>query len=226
MEIVWHGHAFIELRTQGHVIAIDPFITDNPFTQVKVATFQPDYILLTHAHWDCVGDTEKLARRTHAPIVAMTDLAGYFAKKGFDTVGPNIGGQVTLPFGQVKIVPAWHTTAMDLQGVPVPLGVATGLALTIEQRLLYDAGDTGLFGDMALVGRRQPVDVAFLPIGDFYTMGPDDAACAAEKLVQAKLTIPIHYNTFPPIKQDPQQFCEQLPAGSTLIPQVDVPFSL
>lgn len=225
MKIIWRGHSFIEIKTAGKQILIDPFIDGNPFTKTKAADFSPDYILLTHAHGDHVGSTEEIAKRCGASIVAMTDLAGYFAEKGFKTYGPNIGGTEKLDFGDVKIIPAWHTTATPVNGVNLPLGVATGLALKIEGKLIYIAGDTVLFSDMQLVGRKQPVDVAFLPIGDHFTMGGDDAAYAA-KLLQAKTVVPLHYNTFPTIKADPQDFLQLLDKGQGYIPEVDQPWSL
>lgn len=220
MKIIWHGHAFIEIQTNGQQILIDPFIDGNPFTQTKAADYSPDYILLTHAHADHVGSTAEIARRSGAGIVAIADLAKYFASQGFQTYGPNIGGTEKLPFGEVKITPAWHTSATEVNGVNLPLGLATGMALKIEGKLLYIAGDTGLFSDMQLVARKQPVDVAFLPIGDHFTMGSDDAAYAAT-LLQAKTVVPIHYNTFPTIKADPQEFIRMLAPEQGLLPKVD-----
>ncbi len=225
MKIIWHGHAFIEIQTAGKQLLIDPFIEGNPFTNTKATDYDPDYILLTHAHKDHVGSTEEIAKRSGASIIAMTDLASYFADKGYQTYGPNIGGSEDLDFGKVKIIPAWHTTAAPVKGVNLPLGVATGLALTIEDKLIYIAGDTGLFLDMQLVGCKQPVDVAFLPIGDHFTMGIDDAAYAA-KLLGAKTVVPVHYNTFPPIKQDPHQFLDLLEDHNGYLPKVDQPWTL
>ena len=225
MKLIWHGHSFIEIQTAGKQILIDPFIDGNPFTKFKAADYSPDYILLTHAHGDHVGSTEEIAKRSGASIVAMTDLAGYFEEKGFHTYGPNIGGTEKLDFGEVKITPAWHTTATEVNGVNLPLGVAIGLALKIEGKLVYVAGDTGLFSDMQLVGRKQPVDLAFLPIGDHFTMGSDDAAYAA-KLLHAKTVVPVHYNTFPAIKADPQEFIQLLDDGQGYLPEVDQEWTL
>ncbi|HIW89210.1 MAG TPA: metal-dependent hydrolase [Candidatus Ligilactobacillus excrementipullorum] len=220
MKIIWHGHAFIEIQTQGQQILIDPFIDGNPFTKTTAADYSPDYILLTHAHHDHVGSTAEIAERSGATIVAIADLATYFAQQCFQTEGPNIGGTVHLPFGDVKLTPAWHTSATEVNGINLPLGVATGMALKIEDKLLYISGDTGLFSDMQLVARKQPVDVAFLPIGDHFTMGSDDAAYAAS-LVHAKTVVPIHYNTFPAIQADPEEFLEMLAPGQGKIPVVD-----
>ncbi|GBG94214.1 metal-dependent hydrolase [Ligilactobacillus salitolerans] len=227
MKVIWHGHSFIEIQTAGKQLLIDPFIDGNPFTQVKAADFtETDYILLTHAHADHVGSTEEIAQNSGATIIAMTDLAKYFAQKGFKTAGPNIGGTEDFDFGTVKVIPAWHTAAAPVAGIQLPIGVATGLAIKSEGKLIYIAGDTGLFSDMQLVARHQPADLAFLPIGDHFTMGADDAAYAA-KLVQAKTVVPVHYNTFPAIKQDPQEFLDLLEDGQKgYLPEVDQAWTL
>ena len=166
-----------------------------------------------------MGDTEELAKKSGATIVTEMDMANDYAQKGFKVEGPNYGGTVHFDWGDVKIIPAWHTTAN------VPLGMATGLALTIEGKLIYIAGDTGLFSDMKLVGRKQQIDLAFLPIGDYYTMGPDDAAYAAS-LIDAKKVIPYHFNTFPPIKQDVNDFWKNVPENMKFIAEIDKPFEL
>lgn len=219
MKITWHGHAFIEIQVAGKQILIDPFITGNPFTKTKPEDFNPDYILLTHSHRDHVGDMEELAKKSGATIVTEMDMVNDYAQKGFKVEGPNYGGTVHFDWGDVKIIPAWHTTAN------VPLGMATGLALTIEGKLIYIAGDTGLFSDMKLVGRKQQIDLAFLPIGDYYTMGPDDAAYAAS-LIEAKKVIPDHFNTFPPIKQDVNDFWKDVPENMKFTAEIDKPFEL
>ncbi|KRM95780.1 metal-dependent hydrolase [Liquorilactobacillus aquaticus DSM 21051] len=214
MKIIWHGHAVIEIITENKTdILIDPFITDNPSTDLKVEECRPDYILVTHAHFDHVGDTAEIAKRTGAPIIAVTDLAGYFEEKGLKAYGINFGGSLKTDFGSVKLVPAWHTAALPQSGnVPRTLGVAAGFELHIDDKTLYDAGDTALFSDMQLINGGDGVDLAFLPIGDYFTMGPEDAVRAAS-FVKARHVLPIHYNTFPQIKQDVAAYIDKLTLG-------------
>ncbi|GAJ25986.1 metal-dependent hydrolase [Liquorilactobacillus sucicola DSM 21376 = JCM 15457] len=214
MKIIWHGHSVIEIITADKTdILIDPFITDNPLTDLKVEECQPDFILVTHAHFDHVGDTVEIAQRTGATIVAVTDLAGYFEEKGLKAYGINFGGSLKTNFGSIKLVPAWHTAALPQKGSdPRTLGVAAGFELHVDGKVLYDAGDTALFSDMQLLNGGNGVDLAFLPIGDYYTMGPDDAIRAAS-FVKAKRVLPIHYNTFPQIKQDVAAYLAKLAPG-------------
>jgi L-ascorbate metabolism protein UlaG (beta-lactamase superfamily) len=195
------GHSAFTLEADGKVIAIDPFITGNPSATVQVEDVEPTTILLTHAHDDHVGDTVKLADRTGAKVVAQVELAGFLKGKGCDTITPNYGGTAAFDGGTVKLTPAWHTSAHSEGG---PLGQPAGLIVRFYGKTFYFAGDTALFLDMQLIG-DEGIDVAVLPIGDYFTMGPDDAVRAA-KFVRARHVIPCHYNTFPPIQQDPEEF--------------------
>jgi len=195
------GHSAFTLESNGKVIAIDPFITGNPVATVSADDIQPDVILLTHAHDDHVGDTVKLADRTGCPVVAQVELSGYLASKGCETITPNYGGTAAFDGGTVKLTPAWHTSHHSEGG---PLGQPCGLIVRFAGKTFYFAGDTALFLDMQLIG-DEGIDVAVLPIGDFFTMGPDDAV-KATRFVRPKVVIPCHYNTFPPIKQDPEEF--------------------
>ncbi|KRL03052.1 metal-dependent hydrolase [Liquorilactobacillus capillatus] len=214
MKLIWHGHSVIEIITADKTnILIDPFITDNPLTDLKVEYCHPDYILVTHAHFDHVGDTIEIARRTGAVIIAVTDLAGYFEENGLKSEGINFGGSLKKTFGSVKLVPAWHTAALPQKGAfPRTLGVAAGFELHIDGKVLYDAGDTALFLDMQLINGGKGVDLAFLPIGDHFTMGPEDALRAAS-FVKAKHVLPIHYDTFPQIKQNVASYLAGLAPG-------------
>lgn len=211
MEIVYHGHATVQIKTKDHSVIIDPFLSNNPLAKTSPEEIEADYVLLTHGHSDHIEDAERIAKKNGATIVAIVELANYFAWKDCDVVGMNIGGSKTFPFGRVKLTQAFHSSGLvlnDRQEI-VYLGMPTGFLLTIEDKTLYHAGDTSLFGDMKTIGELHSIDVAFLPIGDHYTMGPDDALIAARWL-RAKKAIPIHYNTFEAIRQDGDAFAARL----------------
>ncbi|MDF1508750.1 metal-dependent hydrolase [Robertmurraya sp. DFI.2.37] len=220
MKISYHGHAVVKVETSGKTILIDPFINGNGLTDLKVDELNPDYIILTHGHNDHVGDTEELARKSGALIIGSPELATYFHWKGLKTHGMNIGGSYEFDFGKVKFTQAYHSTGYETADQQILyLGMPMGVLLTIDGKTIYHAGDTALFSDMKLIGERHPIELAFLPIGDNYTMGPEDAAYAAQ-LLGAKTVVPIHYNTFPVIRQDPYQFVSMLPSeqGKVLEP--------
>ncbi|MFT9097343.1 metal-dependent hydrolase [Liquorilactobacillus sp.] len=214
MQIVWHGHSIIEIITANETnILIDPFITGNNLTDLKIAECHPDYILVTHAHYDHVGDTIEIAKKTGAQVIAITDLAAYLNEQGVTAEGLNFGGSYLTNFGKIKLVPAWHTAALPIEGsIPRTLGVAAGFEMHIDDKVLYNSGDTALFSDMKLINRGRGVDLAFFPIGDHFTMGIEDAVIAAD-FVQAKHVLPIHFNTFPAIKQDSTAYLAQLKDG-------------
>lgn len=216
MNLSWHGQSCVKIVTDQQTILIDPLISDNPYSDLDPETVAADVIILTHAHNDHVGDTALIAQRTNALIVANYELAGYFAKRGYQTHGMQPGGQFTFPFGTVKMTPAIHSSSYeDEHGQLHSLGIAAGLILTIEGKVIYHAGDTALFSDMKLIGQQQAIDLAFLPIGDNFTMGPADAALAASWL-KPKKAVPVHYNTFPVIEQDPEDFFKLLPPEQRL----------
>lgn len=184
-----------------HELLIDPFLTGNPKAVDNPETFSPGYILLTHGHGDHYGDTETIAERSGATVVSSFEIAEYVGDKGLESHGMNPGGGHDFPFGRVVFTPAWHSNSLPdgtYGGMPM------GLVLEAEGKRVYHAGDTALFSDMALIARK-PLDVALLPIGDNFTMGPDDAL-EAVKLLNPKRVVPIHYNTYPPIAQDAEAF--------------------
>nr|WP_319218861.1 metal-dependent hydrolase [uncultured Trichococcus sp.] len=219
MRISFHGQSCVCIETAGQKhLLIDPFISGNPLSDLDPDAVPCDVILLTHAHGDHVGDTEKIARRTNPLIISTVELAGYFASKGFRTHGMQPGGGHLFDFGYVKLTQAIHGSAMTVDGLPYTFGLASGILLNAEGKTIYHAGDTALFSDMKLIGEDYPIDVAFLPIGDNYTMGPKDAAKAVTFL-EPRIAVPIHYNTFPLIKQDPNDFLSLLDEGVGLIMQ-------
>ena len=197
--------AFVLEDDDGHVVAIDPFITGNPLATISASDVKPTTILITHAHNDHVGDAMDLARKHGAGIITTVELANWLETQGVaDVTGANHGGTVAFPHGTVKFTQAWHSSVYTHDGQQVAHGIPAGMIVRFGGSTIYFAGDTALFGDMRLIG-DEGIDLAVLPIGDHYTMGPADAARAVE-FVRPKAVIPCHYNTFPPIRQDPETF--------------------
>lgn len=214
MEIKWHGHACFELSDGDARLLIDPFLKpNNPAAVATAEEVEPTHVLITHGHADHVADAVAVCKRTDAPVVAQVEVANWLGHHGVEeTFDPNLGGTVSFDWGWVKLVQAFHTNTMPgseeapfsaLHGVPV--GQAAGLVVNIGGVTVYHAGDTCLFGDMSLIARSTPIDVAILPIGGHYTMDRHDAVIAAE-LTGAKTVIPCHYNTFPAIETDAEAF--------------------
>ena len=202
MDIRFLGQSCFELVSGETRVLIDPFLTGNPKAAVSADEVDPTHILLTHGHADHLGDTVDIAKRTGAAVVAIVELANEIGGKGVDNVvDPNLGGAVELPGGWVRLVPAWHT-AVTPDGTP---HTPAGLVIQLEGTTIYHLGDTCLFSDLALPGKRDQIDVAIVPIGGHYTMDRHDAVAAAG-LVGAKTVIPCHYDTFPPIETDAQAF--------------------
>lgn len=203
--ITFYGHNAFRLEADGHTVLVDPFITGNPSATVVAADVDAETILLTHAHNDHVGDTIDIAKRNGATVIATAELASWIGSQGVkDTIGANHGGTVTFPGGSTKFVPAWHTSSYSTPNGNVAPGVPAGHVVRFADKTIYFAGDTCLFLDMQLIG-EEVLDVAVIPIGDHFTMGPADASRAAG-LLNASTVIPCHYNTFPPIAQDAGSF--------------------
>ena len=214
MKVTYHGHSVIHVETKTHNIIFDPFITGNSLTNLKPEEVKADVILLTHGHNDHVGDTEQIAKQNDALVIAPNELAVYLGFKGLNVHPMHIGGARQFDFGKVKLTQAYHGSAVtDEENKTITYtGMPAGILLTIDGKTIFHAGDTALFSDMKLIGELNHIDLAFLPIGDNFTMGPEDAKLAAEWL-RAKQVVPVHYNTFPVIEQDPDAFAESLPGG-------------
>ncbi|WP_209122091.1 metal-dependent hydrolase [Alkalihalobacillus sp. BA299] len=214
MKVSYHGHSVVKIETNGKRIIIDPFITGNGQSDLKAEEVKVDVILLTHGHNDHVGDTVELAKRNNALVVAPFELATYLGWQGVNVHAMHIGGAHTFEFGKVKLTQAFHGSSYvkDDENQIIYTGMPSGILFTAEGKTVYHAGDTALFSDMKLIGELNSIDIAFLPIGDNFTMGPEDAAIAA-KWLQAKQVVPIHFNTFPVIEQDGKQFVENLSEG-------------
>jgi L-ascorbate metabolism protein UlaG (beta-lactamase superfamily) len=202
MEIRFLGHSCFELSDGGTRVLVDPFLTGNPKAAVEASDVDPTHIFLTHGHADHWGDVVDIAKRTGAQCVAIVELAQELQGAGVENVAdPNIGGTVEFEGGWVRLVPAWHTSTTPGGTVNTP----AGLVINLGGRTVYHLGDTGLFSDLALPGRRDELDVALMCIGGHYTMDRHDGAIAAE-LVGARTVIPCHYGTFPPIETDVEAF--------------------
>lgn len=214
MKITYHGHSVVLIETNGKKIIIDPFITGNGQTNLRANELKVDVILLTHGHNDHVGDTVELAKQNDALVVAPFELATYLGWQGVTVHPMHIGGAHLFEFGKIKLTQAFHGSAYIEEETKniVYTGMPAGILFTAEGKTIYHAGDTALFSDMKIIGEQNNIDTAFLPIGDNFTMGPEDAAVAARWL-QAKTVVPIHYNTFPVIEQDPQTFVVMLDNG-------------
>jgi L-ascorbate metabolism protein UlaG (beta-lactamase superfamily) len=205
-ELTWYGHAVIGIKTAGYSVLVDPYLTGNPLASTSADRLAPDYILVTHGHGDHLGDTLAIAGRCGATVICNSEIRDWLNHKGIKTHGQHLGGGFQHLFGYLKMTFAIHGSALpDGSNGGNPCGF---LLTTNDQKKIYIAGDTGLFGDMRLIG-EEGIDLALLPIGGNYTMGPDDALRAV-KMINPKAVIPIHYNTFAIIRQDPQAWAERV----------------
>lgn len=212
MIIRWLGHSAFQIITNHNLkILIDPFISNNPISPVIVEELSTDLIMVTHGHKDHFGDTMEIANRTGAAIIANHENSVYLSKQGFDSLGMNMGGTVEFQDIEVTMVDSSHSSDMDFMDEMGAGGSSCGYIIRLENgRKIYHSGDTGIFGDMKTVIRDiYHPDIALLPIGDRFTMGPREAAIAAD-WIKPEILIPMHYNTFPVIQQNPLEFAERV----------------
>ncbi len=214
-KVTFLGHSCVAIAEGEHKLIIDPFITDNPQSPIKADDVDAKWILISHGHGDHVGDGIAIAKRTGATIIANFELANYCASQGCEIHPMHIGGRFDFDFGSVKLTIAHHgggagEDASRYTGPPV------GFLVTIGGKTIYHPGDTGLFYDMKLIGEMNDIDLAFLPIGDNFTMGVEDAAKAAEFL-QAKKVVPFHYDTWPVIAGNPEDFVKMVKGSEVAV---------
>jgi len=204
-KLTYHGHSSFSIECEdGTQLVIDPFFKDNPACDHDGSDVAADFILLTHGHYDHVGDAIPLGERTGATVIASYEIATYMERRGLTASPQHIGGGVTYPFGHVKMTPALHGGMLELPDAEAFTTVPAGLLVSLDDGpRVYHAGDTALILDMQLL--KGQVDVAILPIGDRFTMGPTDAVRAID-LIGPDVVVPCHYDTWPPIEQDTDAF--------------------
>jgi len=208
LKLTYLSHSAFILDDGTYRLIIDPFLTGNPSAPLKAEEITVNYVVITHGHGDHLGDGFSIAKKNGATVIAVNELANYAAENGVQAHNMHIGGGHTFPFGRLKFTIAHHGSSSPEGRY---MGEPAGVIISMGGKSVYHAGDTGLFYDMKLIGEMNPLDVALLPIGDNFTMGIDDAVKAAE-LLNPKLVVPMHYNTFPVIQADPEEFAAKVRA--------------
>ncbi|MDR0927518.1 MAG: metal-dependent hydrolase [Ignavibacteria bacterium] len=202
LNITYISHSAFILSDGAHTLAIDPFITGNPTAKITANDVHPNFIFVTHAHGDHLGDTIALAKANNSQVICVNELATWLSSQGVNAHPMHIGGSFKFPFGSIKITIAHHGSKADNGEY---MGEPCGVIIKMGDKTVYHTGDTGLFLDMKLIGQLNKPDVMLVPIGDNFTMGIDDATTAVD-FVRPELAIPMHFNTFPIIPADPKEF--------------------
>ncbi len=208
LKLTFLSHSAFLLDDGTYKLAIDPFLTGNPLAPIKADELEADFLAITHAHGDHLGDAVEIAKKRGATVIAVNELANYVASLGAKAHNMHIGGAWKFPFGKLKFVIAHHGSSNN-EGQY--MGEPAGIVVSMGGKTVYHCGDTGLFLDMKLIGEIDKIDVALIPIGDNFTMGIDDAVKAAE-FINPELSIPMHYDTFDVIKADPNEFKSKIEA--------------
>ncbi|RXA17818.1 metal-dependent hydrolase [Methanosarcina sp. MSH10X1] len=204
VKITWLGHSAFLFEAEKKLL-IDPFISGNPLAPCTPEELDPDIIAVTHGHRDHLGDTIEIGKRTECRIISIHEVANYIKSKGVFAEGMNKGGTVHVDDIKLTMTEALHSSSIDASGFSFDGGCPAGFVIQINGHSIYHAGDTAVFGDMQLIGELYEPEIALLPIGDHFTMGIKEAVKAVE-LIRPKLVIPMHYNTFDVIRQDPLEF--------------------
>ncbi len=217
MELTYHGHSFFEIGSGGATALVDPFLDSNPFCSHSPEEFDADVVAVTHAHFDHAGD----AHLFDAPALGQPEVAAYLESQGHDyAVGFNVGGTVERGGFAFTMLQAFHSSGARVEdGLDAYGGTPASYVVDDGVTRFYHAGDTGLFGDMrSVVAEVYEPDVAAVPIGDHFTMGPEEAATAVDWL-DVDVALPMHYGTFPPIEQDPEEFADEVDSADVLVPE-------
>ncbi len=210
--VTYHSHSCFTIATDATKILTDPFITGNPLAKIGASDLHPNVILVSHGHGDHVGDTVDIATANKSLVIAPYELIVFLQRQGIspEQCHPmHIGGSYGFDFGTIKLTPAHHGSGFVSDDATVYTGNPCGYLITVENKTIYFAGDTGLFSELKFIGETHKIDLALIPIGDNFTMGIEDAAKACE-LLNATVAIPMHYNTFDVIKKNPEDFVTYL----------------
>jgi L-ascorbate metabolism protein UlaG (beta-lactamase superfamily) len=230
MQLTWFGHSAVRAENDGHVILIDPYLSQNPKFNgtVDEAAKGATHVVLTHGHDDHVGDAVSICKKTGATLVAVYELAVFLAQQGVEKIEPaNPGGRIGLGGGAgVSFVKAFHSSSTNVDGKPVYLGNPCGVVIEGLGKTLYHMGDTEIFGDMALVQELFAQKIGFVPIGDRFTMGAKAAALACKRFFKFDAVVPIHYGTFPIIDQDASKFIAAMAGQNAVVPEIGKAFQI